>query len=1683
MPKACSNHGARSASAYSSSTSSLSDLAHPVKSASGLSGNLAIRTAVSLLLLLGLLFVGLAGDVSAQTNGSSQPSIESVLDENGRVKPGMSGSFDPRGFKMTYGPNGEPVFQRGEASDARSAAMPSTTDNPQQVCTDRWDSRGSNGTNGTVSAIAVSGSDVYVGGAFTVADGVAANNIAKWNGSSWSALGTGVDGTVLAIAISGSDVYVGGGGINFAGGVQVSGVAKWDGSSWSALGTGVVGIVAAIAVSGSHVYVGGGFNSAGGVAVSNIAKWDGSSWSSLGSGANLYVSALAVMGDQLFAGGDFTLIGGVSANHIARWDGQAWSPLGSGTTDEVFGLAVSGSDLYVAGRFGTAGGVTVRNVAKWDGNSWSAFGDGVIGQVNEIALSGSTIYVAGQVGGGVRKWDGVSWSQLGPELDGTASAVAVAGNNLFVGGAFSSANGTRVNGILRWSENQLFPLGQLPVFDVGGPSRSVSAVAVFGSDVYVGGYFSQIGEVSVNYIARWNGSSWSALGSGTNGRISAMSVVGSDLYVGGDFQRVGDVDANRIARWNGSSWSSLGTGLNGQPTAIAVMGSDVYVAGISNAGGVAVNNIARWNGFTWTTLGLGTNGPVNALAVLGSELLVGGMFETAGGVNVKNIAKWNGNAWSSLGTSALGNGGVNAIAVIGSDVYVGGGFNVIMGSPANNVAKWNGTSWSALGSGTNGTVNALSVIGSDLYVGGEFTSIGEISAKNIAKWDGNSWATLGNGVNGQVFSLASSGTDLYVGGLFSSANCSTSSVNFARYYGEAFTGAQDSNWHTAGNWNSGTVPDRDDNIVVTSGSVQISDADAHIRDLQVNQGATLTVAPGRRLFVHGSLEVRGTLTGAVELLEGCTPFLSPSSRTVGEASGTGSVSVTVKNGCQWSATSNSPFITTTSSGTGDGTLQYTYATHPANAGGTPRTGTVTVAGQVFTLQQSGCAVTLGQSGASGLGASGATGSVSVSADANCSWEASSNSSWVSVNPQTTGGTAGGTVQFSVQANPGPARTGSLTIGGKTFTISQESGCSYTLSSLLSSVGSASGSGTFTVNAFPGCGWSAVSNSSWINVTSGGSGSGTDAVAFSFQANEGPARTGTITAAGQTFTVSQATGCSVTLTGGSPVIPSVGGAGGFNVNAVGTCGWTASTTSNWISITQQTGSGSGTVAFSVARNTGETSRTGTISVEGQSFTVTQEAPGPCIAVSAPTREAVQGATVSLPLTVGDLTGRNVTAFDIELEFDPTVLRPASTSVDQAGTIAQGFTITTNASQTGRLIISGFGVSPLSGSGTLLNAVFEVIGDNQATTAVGFRSLGFNEGDPCATGTAGSVTVSNKSIAGNVRYHFAQSGQSALNVAGVTLSAQGSRAATAVTVSDGSFLLENLGTGAYTVTASRGGTELSGISSLDASYIAQYVVGIRSLTANQMIAADTSNSGTVTSFDASRLAQSVVGIANPGITGTWKFVPPTRTYETVAGAVTGQDFEAVLVGDVTGNWAPPASAGASEAEGGKSVAEAASLMNVFQMPDVPALRNAPSVRSRMRSASAVVGETVTLPVEVGDLGGFGVTAFDLAVTYDPEVLEPVFDSPVENIGTMSTNFTVVANTPERGRLLVAAYGIAPMWGEGTMLNLRFRVIGSKGDSTKVRFDGLRLNEGETRVELEDGEVRIGSQTRTIRRRTRR
>jgi len=363
----------------------------------------------------------------------------------------------------------------------------------------------------------------------------------------------------------------------------------------------------------------------------------------------------------------------------------------------------------------------------------------------------------------------------------------------------------------------------------------------------------------------------------------------------------------------------------------------------------------------------------------------------------------------------------------------------------------------------------------------------------------------------------------------------------------------------------------------------------------------------------GTLTIAGQTFTVNQEAQSCSYSISPTQQSFPAAGGTGSVSVTAGAGCGWTASSNVAWVTVTSggSGTGNGTVSYSVA---ANSAAT-RSGTMTIAGQTFTVTQSapGCSYSISPTQQS-FPAAGGTGSVSVTAGAGCGWTASSNASWVTI----TGGASGsgnGTVSYAVSPNSGVARTATLTIARQAFAVSQEGlSCSYRVDPSSAGFGPEGGAGSFAVATLAGCPWMALSGASWIHITAGSSGVGPGAVTFTVDPNGGPARSGTITLQGQTFTVSQAgQGCTYTLAPSSASFGVAGGSGSFSVSTSSGCPWEANTSATWIHLIGNRGTGGAWLYFDVDANMGPP-RSGTISVQSELFAVAQAGEGNSFAFS-------------------------------------------------------------------------------------------------------------------------------------------------------------------------------------------------------------------------------------------------------------------------------------------------------------------------------------------------------------------------------------------------------------------------------------------------------------------------------------
>ena len=295
----------------------------------------------------------------------------------------------------------------------------------------------------------------------------------------------------------------------------------------------------------------------------------------------------------------------------------------------------------------------------------------------------------------------------------------------------------------------------------GALNGAVIDIAWIGSTLYAGGAFlNAAGNADADYLAAWNGSSWTARGSAPgvpalSNYVRSLDAQGGRLYVGGFFSNAGGVaEADRLAVYDGYDWSALGNAGAGVGALLsgvvykvdALPDGRVFAAGsFLNAGNTAAaDSIAYWNGATWNPVGDGvaTNealgGTVVDFAISGATVYTVGAFSDAqGNAAADGIAMWNGTTWTNLGSVAgdgvfAGASEIDDVQLYGSNVIVSGVFTNAGGNAnLDGVAVWNGTKWMPLGTPDPGmtgvTGYGFMVSGRTLYLSGNFASVGGVA--------------------------------------------------------------------------------------------------------------------------------------------------------------------------------------------------------------------------------------------------------------------------------------------------------------------------------------------------------------------------------------------------------------------------------------------------------------------------------------------------------------------------------------------------------------------------------------------------------------------------------------------------------------------------------------------------------------------------------------------------------------------------------------------------------------------------------------------------------------------------------------------------------------------------------------------------------------------------------------------
>ncbi|MEZ6172003.1 MAG: hypothetical protein R3B58_03405 [Phycisphaerales bacterium] len=572
----------------------------------------------------------------------------------------------------------------------------------------------------SILCVGVFEGDLIAGGRFTQIDGVDANNIARFDGQAWHQMGDGIGSSqndlVRTVMVHNGQLLAGGEFNDpqppFS---APANVASWNGSEWVPYGHGTGGDIYTMAEYEGDVVVGGMFPSA-------VAQWTGTQWEPIGGGvpANNYGAfSLLVDGTDLYVGiGQFDS-GSSPSEAVWRWDGQAWHSLGPGMFTSfirVDSLTMHNGELIAGGYFAVGSWPPAAGVhtARWDGSAWQPL---------------SVL---------------PDWWAIG--LAETVNAFVEVGDSVVVAGQFNEIGDRyKMNNLATWDGTMWGEIGD-------GPNDTVRSVEVFQGDVYVGGDFTRLDSNGPHLgVARWDGSAWEEFGAlaGNHGGVMDITTYNDELYVAGYFSDVGGMTAQNIARWDGKTWSSVGTGIDPRVRVLDSIDGKLLVGGeFTNAGGQPVEYLATWDGAQWAAIAPGLNDDVWALAVDGSTCYAGGRFDTAGGTATPSgIAHWDGSTWHAVGPSTPVY--PNSLAIYQGDLYVAGGNSAT--SPV--LMKWDGMQWHTLVEGL-GTVSMLQVQHDRLLVGGLVHDAGLPVLRGLAEWDGSALTTVGSGLSNAALDVA-----------------------------------------------------------------------------------------------------------------------------------------------------------------------------------------------------------------------------------------------------------------------------------------------------------------------------------------------------------------------------------------------------------------------------------------------------------------------------------------------------------------------------------------------------------------------------------------------------------------------------------------------------------------------------------------------------------------------------------------------------------------------------------------------------------------------------------------------------------------------------------------------------------------------------------------------------------------
>lgn len=447
----------------------------------------------------------------------------------------------------------------------------------------------------------------------------------------------------------------------------------------------------------------------------------------------------------------------------------------------------------------------------------------------------------------------------------------------------------------------------------------------------------------------------------------------------------------------------------------------------------------------------------------------------------------------------------------------------------------------------------------------------------------------------------------------------------------------------------------------------------------------------------------------------------------------------------------------------------------------------------------------------------------------------------------------------------------------------------------------------------------------------------------------------------------------------------------------------------------------------------------------------------------------GQQAKAPVNLANVTTGFLSAV-FNVAYDSTRILAAGAELGPA-TSGKGCSVETNAVSSSEVRVALFCSGTVNSTGELLRLVFNVIGAATQTSALTFTpsQCRFNEGTPaCATSNGLLTIVASRTTAGKVIYYNGLNTRPLLAqerpVADVTVNLSGATTDSTDTAATGSYSLAAL-QGQLTVQPRKRGDYNDAITAFDAALVAQHVAALITLNPRQLIAADANGTGTVAANDASQIARFNVGSVTElkmeaDCNTAFAFIPDATAvanqtfqqpnsdvrppaqggpgcvygeirYNPLATNATGQDFIAILIGDVSGNWQPAAAA-------------LSSLMSTSS-----AIRSS-SAKVSVGKKQAKPGSLVTLPIKISNARG--AIGIDIDLRYDPQALVPL----VAQKTSLSQDMTLEQYIAEPGVVRISLFGAQELNRSGTLLEVSFSVIGEEKQISPVELSRVLINE---------------------------